>query len=179
MKLLSFPKDLYTTSTFSYLSLQKFSEQTRDGINMSFCVQNKCAHCCISEDVPLLAEDINKITAMGYYDVYFVVNYKGMKVMRKLDGKCIFFQDGVCEIEHNRPSRCQFYPMTYDGDNECAAISDECRFKNRYEITKSGNEEMVKYIERLKHEFELRTREPNQSDTRINNNSKPSLYRSK
>ncbi|UCH88865.1 MAG: YkgJ family cysteine cluster protein [Thermoplasmata archaeon] len=124
---------------------------------MSFCIQNKCAHCCIEADVPLLNEDIDRITAMGYYDVYFVVNHSGLRIMRKLEGKCIFFQNGECEIYERRPFRCRHYPMTFDGDKNCAAIQESCRFKNLYEVTMSGNQAMIDYIVQLRHEFELRT----------------------
>jgi Fe-S-cluster containining protein len=93
---------------------------------------------------------------MGYYDVYFTVDYEGLKRMRKLDGKCIFFQQGVCEIYHRRPKRCQFYPMTYDGDRNCAAVADECRFKGMYEITFSGNKDVVAYIKQLQSEYDQR-----------------------
>jgi Fe-S-cluster containining protein len=103
-----------------------------------------------------LSEDIDKITAMGYYDVYFAVDYDGMKLMRKLDGKCIFFKEGSCEIYERRPKRCQFNPMSYDIDSKSVVIHDSCRYKHRYEITKSGFNNMEEYIDRLEKEFELR-----------------------
>jgi Fe-S-cluster containining protein len=100
---------------------------------------------------------------MGYYDVYFVVDYEGLKRMRKLNGKCIFFQQGVCEIYDRRPKRCRFYPMTYDGDHNCAAISDECRYKEMYEITFSGNRDMVNYVNQLHMEYDKRNNHGNKT----------------
>jgi Fe-S-cluster containining protein len=93
---------------------------------------------------------------MGYYDVYFVTEDRGLKVMRKLDGKCIFFQNGECEVYERRPNRCKFYPMTFDGDRKCATVQEDCRFKTQYEVTHSGSQRMMAYIDRLKHEFDLR-----------------------
>jgi Fe-S-cluster containining protein len=98
---------------------------------------------------------------MGFYDVYFAVDLKGLKVMRKLDGKCIFFQEGKCQVHDRRPSRCRFYPMTYDGEKNCASVQDNCKFKNNYEITVDNNDDMVDYIDQLKHEYELRTNKDN------------------
>lgn len=131
--------------------------QTRDGKNMSFCKSNNCAHCCIAADVPLIKEDIDRITSMGYYDVYFVVDHEGLQVMRKLDGKCIFFKEGVCEIHDRRPLRCQYYPMTYDYEHNCAEVQNDCRFKNLYEITMTGNKRMMDYVDKLHYEFDLRS----------------------
>ena len=133
-----------------------------DGIKtMSFCLQNKCAHCCIETDVPLLEQDINRILSLGYYDVYFVAQDGGVKFMRKLDGKCIFFKQGQCEIYDRRPTRCRLLPITYDGEKNCPAVQEDCRYKEMYEITLSGNKEMVDYVNTLRHECTLRSNHGN------------------
>jgi Fe-S-cluster containining protein len=128
---------------------------------MSFCQQQQCAHCCVEGEVPLLNEDIDRITSMGYFDVYFAVNHQGAKVMRKLEGKCIFFQQGVCEIYERRPKRCHCFPLTYNSERDTAEIEESCRYKEMYEISQTSSQDLVNYIHQLQHEYSVRNNSGN------------------
>jgi hypothetical protein len=48
-------------------------------------------------------------------------------------------------------------PMSYDSKGDCAVIHDSCRFKDLYEITMSGNDNMIKWVRRIGKEYNLRT----------------------
>jgi Fe-S-cluster containining protein len=123
---------------------------------MSFCQDKNCSHCCIEADVPLLQEDIDRITSLGYYDVYFATDYQGAKFMRKLNGKCIFYQQNKCEIENWRPKRCKFYPLTYDEKTKSVLVQDFCKYRSEFEINQTEFKHMDAFIDQLKKEIDMR-----------------------
>ena len=123
---------------------------------MNFCKKHNCTHCCIEADVPLLSEDIDRLTAHGYYDVYFSEDYNGAKFIRKIDGKCIFFKDGVCEVYDYRPKRCQCSQIAYDDKTQKVMEFESCLFKDQIVLSKEEIEFMEDFIEILLKEIELR-----------------------
>ena len=125
---------------------------------MSFCKENNCSYCCIEADVPLLQEDIDRLTAMGYYDVYFCEDYNGAKFIRKLDGKCIFFQNGKCEVYEKRPKRCRHPQITYDEKTKSVLILESCKYKSSYEMTRNDMNYMEEFISLLIKEIEMRAK---------------------
>ena len=123
---------------------------------MNFCEKHNCTHCCIEADVPLLSEDIDRLTAHGYYDVYFSEDYNGAKFIRKIDGKCIFFKDGACEVYDYRPKRCWCPQIAYDEKTQRVLPLDSCLFKNEVRITQNDIVFMEHFIEVLIKEIGLR-----------------------
>lgn len=123
---------------------------------MSFCKEQNCTHCCIEADVPLLQEDIDRLTAHGYYDVYFSEYYKGAKFIRKLDGKCIFFKGGSCEVYDYRPNRCRCPQIAFDDKTQQILVLESCLFKSRYVMSQSDINFMEQFIQTLIKEMELR-----------------------
>ncbi len=125
---------------------------------MTFCEEHQCAECCFEVDVPLLNEDIRKITSMGYYDAYFTENDNENRVkrLRNICGKCVFYSDGLCEVYPHRPERCKLYPMSYDGDSERVTLDDRCRHTYDFEVTESMKEKMLKYVKTLRDEIHWR-----------------------
>ena len=123
---------------------------------MTFCQENICTQCCLEADVLLLQEDIDRLIMTGYYDVYFSEDVAGAKIIRKVDGKCIFFKNGRCEVYHIRPKRCQLYPLSYDDDTGTVHAVEICRYKNNYKITGKDIAEMEEFVARLKKEIEKR-----------------------
>jgi Fe-S-cluster containining protein len=106
--------------------------------------------------VPLLQEDIDRLTAMGYYDVYFSEDYNGAKFIRKLEGKCIFLQAGKCEVFDNRPKRCRSPQITYDDNTKSVLILESCKYKSTYEMTSNDIDYMEEFIKLLIKEIEMR-----------------------
>lgn len=123
---------------------------------MSFCIKNNCMHCCIEADVPLLQEDINRLIMTGYYDVYFAEENNGAMFIRKVDGKCIFFKNGQCEVWDLRPKRCRCPQLTYDDKTESVVVLNECKFKDKYRMKPADLEFMENFIKQLIKEIEKR-----------------------
>ena len=86
------------------------------------CLEN-CAKCCIENDIPLREEDIERITALGYDEGYFVdytkMFYRGPKFLgyamkkRPFDDACVFLDPETkkCRIYEHRPLACKLYPF--------------------------------------------------------------------
>ena len=127
-------------------------KQERDGNYMSFCEDHNCAECCFEVEVPLLNEDIRRITSMGYYDAYFTETdpRTGVKSIRKICGKCVFHVEGLCEIYPHRP---KLYPLSYDGENERVTLDDQCRHSAFYEVTETMKRQMETYVHKLRDEI--------------------------
>lgn len=125
---------------------------------MTFCEEHNCAECCFEVDVPLLNEDIRNITSMGYYDTYFTENdnENRVKKLRKICGKCVFHNDGLCEVYPNRPERCKLYPLSYDGETKRVTLDERCASAPYFEVTDSMKEKMLKYIKTLRDEIQWR-----------------------
>ena len=102
---------------------------------MEFCEKFNCTTCCEKPNIYLLVEDVNNITANGFYDVYFVAESKGIKTIRtKDDGSCIFYQRELdsCEIYKSRPKQCRLRPnilIDYNGNIE---KDSECNHSDEY-----------------------------------------------
>jgi Fe-S-cluster containining protein len=92
---------------------------------------------------------------MGYYDAYFTETdpQTGVKTIRKICGKCVFHENGLCEIYQNRPERCKLYPLSYDGDARCVTLDDHCRHSAYYEVTESMKKQMESYVNKLRDEI--------------------------
>ena len=106
--------------------------------------------------MPLLREDIDRLTYRGYYDVYFADEYNGAKVIRKVGGKCVFFEDGECEVFDIRPTRCRFPQITYDNETKTVKKLESCLHKSQIRITPDEAEAMEKFIQKLIKEIEKR-----------------------
>ena len=130
-------------------------------MHMEFCDQNNCSECCFDVRVPLLNEDINRITQHGFYDVYFVEEDRGIKTLRtRDDGSCIFLDRnrGGCEIYNARPEKCQLSPYCICEDNMKPHVDETCR--HSYQIAEDPKQvkRMHEYINKLQKEIEWRRR---------------------
>jgi len=92
----------------------------------------------------------------GYYDVYFAEENNGAMFIRKVDGKCIFFKNGQCEVWDLRPKRCRCPQLTYDDKTESVVVLNECKFKDKYRMKPADLEFMENFIKQLIKEIEKR-----------------------
>ncbi|WP_054854224.1 YkgJ family cysteine cluster protein [Vulcanisaeta distributa] len=102
----------------------------------------KCGKCCLSTQMELLPEDIERIIRLGYGLSDFAVFDGEMWRLRNVDGHCVFLnpQTMECTIYENRPIGCRIYPLVYD-DAEGPYIDKECPAWNtvdRNEIKRLG-----------------------------------------
>lgn len=128
---------------------------------MEFCDDNNCAECCKDARVPLLNEDIDKIIYHGYYDVFFVEEYKGIKLMRtKEDGSCVFFDqyNRDCKIYSTRPERCRLNPYCICEDNDEPHVDKDCQHSKQCNSDPNMVKRMHEYVTTLQKEVEWRRR---------------------
>jgi Fe-S-cluster containining protein len=129
------------------------------GCAMEFCDENNCIECCFDVKVPLLNEDINRITQHGFYDVYFVEEDKGIKTLRKReDGSCVFLDKstGGCEIYSARPEKCKLNPYCICHDNLEPHVDHLCKHSRYCQEDPNQVKRMHEYINQLQKEIEWR-----------------------
>ncbi len=128
---------------------------------MDFCDENRCIECCFEVKVPLLNEDINRITQHGFYDVYFVEENKGIKTLRKReDGSCVFLdkRTGDCEIYRARPEKCKLNPYCICEDNLNPHVDRACKYSGHCNEDPKTVNRMHDFINQLEKEIEWRRR---------------------
>jgi Fe-S-cluster containining protein len=128
---------------------------------MEFCDENNCIECCFDVKVPLLNEDINRITQHGFYDVYFVEEESGIKTLRKRDdGSCVFLdkRTNSCEIYRARPEKCKLNPYCICENNMNPHVDNLCRHSNYCQEDPKQVKRMHEYISKLQKEIEWRRR---------------------
>ena len=126
---------------------------------MEFCDDNNCIECCFDVKVPLLNEDINRITQHGFYDVYFVEEDKGIKTLRKRDdGSCVFLDKGTggCERYRARPEKCKLNPYCICHDNMEPHVDHYCKHSRYCHEDPKQVKRMHVYINQLEKEIEWR-----------------------
>jgi len=68
--------------------------------------------------MPLTADDILRIEALGYRREEFSVFDGSIVRLRNVNGKCFFLdENNRCRIYEHRPEGCRIYPAIYDGRN--------------------------------------------------------------
>ena len=128
---------------------------------MEFCDENQCADCCRDAKVPLLNADVDRIIMHGYYDVYFVDDYKGIKMLRtRDDGSCVFHNKGTgsCEVYVSRPERCKLNPYCINDTDPRPHIDRGCRHSASCKEDPSMKRSMAEYIASLEREIGGRKR---------------------
>jgi Fe-S-cluster containining protein len=130
-----------------------------DGIAMEVCEKNNCVQCCMDGEVPLLNEDVSRITMAGYYDAYFVFEEDGVKTIRKFsDGCCIFYkkETGRCEIYKLRPEMCRLRPYTISEGSHEPVIDQECKHCSECKSDSKMESRMTKFFSTFEKEIEWR-----------------------
>jgi len=102
--------------------------------------------------MPLSNEDIEKIKGLGFSCDYFVVNMDNWLQLKNNDGRCVFNDGRQCLIYENRPEGCRLYPITYDEDENCAVLDEDCPHRNSFKISKAKLKMASLLVEKLKSE---------------------------
>ena len=53
---------------------------------------------------------------LGYDEEFFVRKVRGYKVLKNMNGHCVFYEPSMkrCKIYRARPLGCRLYPIVYD-----------------------------------------------------------------
>ena len=79
--------------------------------------------------MPLTQEDISRIEALGFTDFYEVVD--GYRILKNVDGHCIFLTPHGCSIYPYRPEGCRYYPFILEGDR-VVVDSEYCPYSEEF-----------------------------------------------
>ena len=134
------------------------------GCQMEFCDKNDCNECCLDVRVPLLNEDINRITLNGYYDVFFVEENNGIKTLRTDDdGTCVFYNKETedCDINNSKPLRCRLNPYCLGHDEHKTQIDRSCKHSTECQDDPDMHKCMHEFVSTLQDEIDWRRRTGN------------------
>ncbi|MBE8539282.1 YkgJ family cysteine cluster protein [Geoglobus acetivorans] len=111
------------------------------------CTDKGCHECCVETEMQLSERDLKRIESLGYDRNDFSVEVDGVRILRNIDGKCLFLKDGQCSIYDSRPLGCRLYPVVYDVDKKRAVVHDFCPSAAEIPVSK------IKRVERtlIKH----------------------------
>ena len=118
----------------------------------SCCMRYKCTQCCSETEMSLSNEDIEQIKGLGFDFDSFVVNRDDWLQLKNYDGRCVFNDGKQCLIYENRPEGCKLYPITYDEDENCAVLDEDCPHRNSFKISKVELEMVSFLVTKLKNE---------------------------
>ena len=102
--------------------------------------------------MPLSNGDIEKIKGLGFDYDFFVVKVDDWLRLKNSDGRCVFNDGKQCLIYENRPEGCKLYPVTYDEDENCAVLDEDCPHRNSFKISEVGLEMVSFLVAKLKNE---------------------------
>ncbi len=74
----------------------------------------RCGWCCCSYDVPVTFDDERRLRKYG--DVFW--RGKVGLYLKRIDGKCVFYDNGKCLIYDERPIACRRYPFYFRRNGE-------------------------------------------------------------
>lgn len=102
--------------------------------------------------MPLSNGDIERIKGLGFDYDSFVVSRGGWLQLKNYDGRCVFNDGKQCLIYENRPEGCKLYPVTYDEDENCAVLDEDCLHRNSFKISEVELELVSSLVTKLKKE---------------------------
>jgi Fe-S-cluster containining protein len=79
----------------------------------------RCGQCCNTLDVPVTFEEEDRLRRK--YGNVFKRGKIGL-YLKKKNGRCIFFKNGVCKIYDDRPIACRKYPFYFRSSGEDSAL---------------------------------------------------------
>ena len=118
----------------------------------SCCMRYKCTQCCSQTEMILSNEDVEKIKGLGFDFDFFVVNIDDWLQIKNYDGRCVFNDGKKCLIYENRPEGCKLYPITYDEDENCAVLDEDCPHRNSFKISEAELKLVSFLVTKLKNE---------------------------
>jgi Fe-S-cluster containining protein len=102
--------------------------------------------------MPLSNADIEQIKGLGFEYDFFVGNRDGWLQLKNNDGRCVFNDGKQCLIYENRPEGCKLYPITYNEDESCAVLDEDCPHRDSFKISKVELEMVSFLVTKLKNE---------------------------
>lgn len=117
-----------------------------------FCVRYKCIQCCLETEMPLSNEDVERIKGLGFEFDFFVVSRNGWLQLKNSDGRCVFNDGKQCLIYSNRPEGCKLYPITYDEDEKCVVLDEDCPHRDSFKISEVELKLVSALVSKLKKE---------------------------
>jgi Fe-S-cluster containining protein len=109
--------------------------------------------------IPVLNEDITRISQLGYYDAYTAEEEDGLKLLRTFStGCCVYFDKAAmkCKIYDYRPELCKIKPVTITKETQEPTRDSQCRYSSDLELTDELIRRMKKIFKTIKKEVKWR-----------------------
>lgn len=120
------------------------------------CVRHDCHRCCLATEMTLTAEDVRRMSALGYRG-YYMEAPDGFLQLVNVDGHCFFLKGGHCSIYDHRPHGCRLYPLILDTDTWEVELHDYCPNRGEFAFGKEEREALRELIRLQEAEREMRT----------------------
>lgn len=107
--------------------------------------------------MPLLEEDVQRITDLGFKESFFAASSDGFKTLKNSShGRCVFHDGQKCTIYANRPTGCKLYPVVIN-ENMNRPVKDRlCPFRSEFDLSLKAKEEVTEVYLRLMNESQTR-----------------------
>ena len=95
--------------------------------------------------MPLLQEDIQRISGLGFKKDSFSIESKGFVLLKNSDeGRCVFHDGKQCTIYESRPTGCKLYPIVFDEESGRPGKDTLCPYRGEFPIPLSSKQELHK-----------------------------------
>lgn len=111
------------------------------------CRMNSCSVCCHETEMELTLEDIDRISALGRRD--FMVEKNGSRILRNIDGHCIFLDGNDCTIYEHRPKGCTLYPLVMSMPERRPVLDEDCPYRHLFAVDPDDIRELSDLIDEM------------------------------
>ena len=123
---------------------------------MNSCERHQCNYCCDTMVVPLLQEDIDRITRLGYPDYAFYQLEGNLRILLRIHDRCIFQdEEWGCDIYPFHPTWCKFYPLEYNPKTESVDIDRYCKHRKEFYISPELEQKVKAFVAWLAQEAKI------------------------
>jgi Fe-S-cluster containining protein len=113
------------------------------------CTIHKCVKCCIDTLMPLTQFDVGRISRQGYKHKDFVVKRRKERVLKNIDGRCVFLGDDGCIIYVFRPEGCRLYPLVYNEKYEKVVLHHLCPYGHEFKVSRDDIDDLLALYRKL------------------------------
>ena len=97
----------------------------------------------------VLKDDMRRIVHLGFKEEFFTVKSGGLKLLKNVNGRCVFHNGEQCTIYSNRPEGCKNYPIIFD-ENLNHPVKDKlCPFRSEFRLSATAKKNSSKLYLKL------------------------------
>ena len=113
------------------------------------CRDHQCVSCCYDTEMPVLKDDVRRIVHLGFKEEFFTVKSGGLKLLKNVNGRCVFHNGEQCTIYSNRPEGCRNYPIIFDENLNHPVRDKLCPFRSEFQLSATAKKNSSKLYLKL------------------------------